>query len=107
VFKQRNYDMTIIAHVEPLDLDIFARDDYYFDYKSPAYRALFTELAGTVDQSKRLELYGKAQRMLAEDAVNAWLFVLPKNGVWNAKVKGLWDNAPIPVNDLTDVSWDE
>ena len=107
VFKQRNYDMTIIAHVEPLDLDIFARDDYYFDYKSPAYRALFTELAGTVDQSKRLELYGKAQRMLAEDAVNAWLFVLPKNGVWNAKVKGLWENAPIPVNDLTEVSWDE
>jgi len=107
VFKQRNYDMTIIAHVEPQDLDIFARDDYYFDYKSPAYRAIYTELAATTDMAKRLDLLGKAQRQLADDAVNAWLFVLPKNGVWNAKVKGLWDNVPIPVNDLTEVSWDD
>ncbi len=78
VFRQRNYDMTIIAHVEPLDLDIYARDDYYFDYKSPAYKALYTELAGTVDQPKRLELYGKAQRMLAEDAVNACCSSCPR-----------------------------
>jgi peptide/nickel transport system substrate-binding protein len=105
VFKGKNYDLTIISHVEPLDLDIYARDDYYFDYKSPAYKALYTELAATTDQAKRLELYGRAQRMLAEDAVNVFLFILPKAGVWNAKLEGLWENAPIPANDLTEVSW--
>ncbi len=44
VFKAKNYDLTVISHVEPLDLDIYARDDYYFDYKNPAYKALIAEL---------------------------------------------------------------
>ncbi|MCP8937683.1 ABC transporter substrate-binding protein [Alsobacter sp. SYSU M60028] len=107
VFKQKNYDLTIISHVEPLDLDIYARDDYYFDYKSQAYRALMAELSVTLDQAKRLELYGKAQTMLADDAVNVFLFLLPKSGVWNAKLKGLWENVPIPCNDLTEVAWED
>ncbi|GGH14179.1 ABC transporter substrate-binding protein [Alsobacter metallidurans] len=105
VFKGKNFDMTIISHVEPLDLDIYARDDYYFDYKSPAYRAIYAELAATVDQEKRLSLYRKAQERIAEDAVNVFLFMLPKTGVWNADLQGLWENAPIPANDLTEVSW--
>ncbi len=107
VFKAKNYDLTIISHVEPMDLDIYARDDYYFDYKSPAYKALYAELAATTDEAKRLELIGKAQKMLADDCVNVFLFLLPKSGIWNAKLKGLWDNAPIPVNDLTEVEWVE
>jgi peptide/nickel transport system substrate-binding protein len=107
VFKARNYDLTVISHVEPLDIDIYARDDYYFDYKDPAFKAVITELAGTLDPAKRVELYGKAQRMLADDAVNVFLFLLPKTGVWNAKLTGLWENAPIPVNDLTEVAWTE
>ena len=104
VFKARNYDLTVISHVEPLDLDIYARDDYYFDYKLPAYKALIPN-SSDVRSSKRPELYGKAQQMLADDAVNVFLFLLPKWVSWNAKLKGLWDNAPIPANDLTEVGW--
>lgn len=107
VFKAKTYDLTIISHVEPLDIDIYARDDYYFDYKNPAFKALVAELASTTDAAKRTELFGQAQRMLADDAVNVFLFLLPKTGVWNAKLEGLWENAPIPVNDLTEVRWTE
>jgi peptide/nickel transport system substrate-binding protein len=32
---------------------------------------------------------------------------LPKLGVWNAKLKGLWENSPIPSNDVTEVQWTE
>lgn len=107
VFKAKNYDLTIISHVEPMDLDIYARDDYYFDYHNAAYKAVITELAATSDEAKRLELIGKAQKILADDSVNVFLFLLPKSGVWNAKLKGLWENTPIPVNDLTEVEWTE
>jgi peptide/nickel transport system substrate-binding protein len=107
VFKGKNYDLTIISHVEPMDLDIYARDDYYFDYHSEAYKSVIAELAGTTDEAKRLELIGTAQKILADDCVNVFLFLLPKSGVWNAKLKGLWENAPIPVNDLTEVEWTE
>ena len=105
VFKGRNYDLTIISHVEPLDLDIYARDDYYFDYHSPAYKAVITELSATTDQKQRLELIEKAQKILSEDCVNVFLFLLPKSGVWNANLTGLWENVPIPVNDLTEIQW--
>ena len=47
------------------------------------------------------------QKILAEDVPALFLFQLPKLGVWNAKVQGLWENTPIPSNDVTEVSWTE
>ena len=44
---------------------------------------------------------GEAQKKLAEDCVNAFLFQLPNVTVADAKLKGLWKNAPIFVNDLS------
>ena len=105
VFRGKNYDMTIISHVEPMDLDIYARDDYYFNYNNPDYKALYTELAATSDPDKRKALIAKAQEKLADDSVNVFMFLLPKTGVWNTKLDGLWENAPLPVNDFTAVRW--
>lgn len=107
VFRGKNYDLTIIAHVEPMDLDIYARDDYYFNYNNADYKALYTELAATIDPDKRKALLAKAQEKLADDSVNVFMFLLPKTGVWNAKLDGLWENAPLPVNDFTGVRWRE
>ena len=63
------------------------------------------ELDVTADPAKRSELLKTAQTILAEDAVNGFLFELPKFGVWDAKVEGLWENSPIQANDLTKVKW--
>ncbi|MCG6858284.1 MAG: ABC transporter substrate-binding protein [Salaquimonas sp.] len=107
VFKQKDYDMTIISHVEPNDIGIYARDDYYFDYHNPKFNAVMAELDKTTDQAKRLELLGQAQRILADDAVNGFLFELPKVGVWDAKLQGMWPNWPIFANDLSEVYWED
>ncbi|HEY0522312.1 MAG TPA: ABC transporter substrate-binding protein [Stellaceae bacterium] len=107
VMKNTDYDMTIVAHAEPLDIGIYARDKYYFNYKNDKFKATMTEAERTVDDRKRAALYGDAQRMLAEDVPALYLFVLPKLGVWNAKLQGLWENAPIPSNDVTEVYWTE
>ena len=53
----------------------------------------------------RNKAFGDAQRMLATDAVNGFLFMLPKTGVWNAKIEGLWESSPVQANDLTEVRW--
>ena len=105
VFKRKEYDLTIIAHTEPLDIDIYARDDYYFNYKSQPFKDLIHTISRTADAAERNRLYGDAQRMLAEDCVNLFLFQLPKIGVWNAKLDGLWENSPLQANDVTGVSW--
>lgn len=105
VFTNKDFDLTIISHTEPNDIDIYGRDGYYFGYNNPEFKTVMAELDATVDPEKRNELYRKAQRIIAEDAVNAFLFQLPKVGVWDAKLVGMWENSPIQANDLTKVRW--
>jgi peptide/nickel transport system substrate-binding protein len=107
VFKGRDFDLTVISHTEPMDFDIYGRDDYYFQYAKPEFKALMEEFNRSTDEAKRTELMGQVQRKIAEDAVNVFLFQLPKLGVWDAKVQGLWENSPVQANDLTGVSWTE
>ncbi|WP_421873356.1 ABC transporter substrate-binding protein [Nitratireductor rhodophyticola] len=105
VFKNKDYDLTIVSHTEPNDINIYARDDYYFNYKNPAFKEVMNALEATADPKKRIELYQTAQKIIAQDAVNGFMFQLPKIGVWDAKLEGMWENSPIQANDLTDVSW--
>lgn len=106
VFKNgHQFDFTIVSHTEPLDIGIYARDDYYFGYASERFNAVMEELKGTTDEAARRDLYGKAQRIIADDAVNGFLFQLARTGVQRAGLEGLWLNAPVQANDVTGVRW--
>jgi len=107
VFKNHDFDLTIISHTEPMDIEIYARPDYYFGYDDPVMRALMRGLDYTVDDAERTEILRAAQERVATHFVNAFLFQLPKTGVANAKIKGLWANAPTQATDLTAVYWEE
>ncbi|RVB62597.1 ABC transporter substrate-binding protein, partial [Mesorhizobium sp. M7A.F.Ca.CA.004.06.1.1] len=107
VFTKKDYDLTIVSHTEPNDIDIYSRKDYYFNYDNPAFDKVIADLGVTSDEAKRKELLGQAQKILADDAVVGFLYELPKVGVWDAKLQGLWENAPIQANDLTKVKWSE
>jgi len=107
VFSNKDYDMTIVAHTEPLDIDIYQREGYYFQYEDEAFAALIEEAGRTTDQDARFELYAQAQRKLAEDVPALFLFQLPKLGVWDARLEGMWENTPIPSNVVRDVRWTE
>lgn len=105
VFRGHDFDLTIVSHTEPLDIDIYARDDYYFGYRNPEFQVLVQNLNATVDPDKRNALFRQAQRIIAEDAVNGFLFQLAKHGVWRADLVGLWENSPVQANDVTGVHW--
>ncbi len=107
VFKGKDFDLTIVSHTEPNDINIYARPDYYFQYDNPSFQALIAELEVTSDPAARRALNHVAQKIIAQDYVNGYLFQLAKTGVANAKVMGLWENAPTQANDLTGVSWAE
>jgi len=107
VLQAADYDMTIVAHAEPMDIGIYARDKYYFNYKNPTFNKTIADAEHTVDDAARAKIYGDAQRILAEDVPALYLYVLPRLGVWNAKLEGLWKNEPIPSNDITEVRWTE
>jgi len=105
VFKGHDFDLTIVSHTEPMDINIYARPDYYFGYGKPDFVALMETLTKTTDPAARSDLLKQAQEMIARDYVNAYLFQLAKTGVANAKIEGLWENSPTQANDLTAVHW--
>ena len=107
VFKGSDFDATIINHAEARDLDIYARDKYYFNYNSPEYKALYKAFTEAPTEAQQMDLVGQLQRKLSADEPNVFLYAFPKIGVWNKKVKGLWVNMPVPADDVTQAYWEE
>ncbi len=107
VFRGKDYGLTIVSHTEPFDIGIYARPDYYFQYDNPVFQKLMKDLNATTDPTRRAAMLGAAQTIIAKDYVNGYLFQLAALTVANAKIKGLWANAPTQATDLTAVWWDE
>ncbi|KKC35342.1 ABC transporter substrate-binding protein [Devosia epidermidihirudinis] len=107
VYTKKDFDLTIISHVEPFDIGNYANPDYYFGYDNPVFQAVIEKLNGTTDDAQRKELAIEAQTILAKDAVNGYLFELPQTGVWNSKLTGMWKNSPIEGLVLRDIRWTE
>ncbi|MBX9910179.1 MAG: ABC transporter substrate-binding protein [Beijerinckiaceae bacterium] len=105
VFRGKDFDLSVIAHTEPLDIGNYARDDYYFQYRNPEFKALIAKIDVTLPEAERNALYGEAQRILARDAVNGFLFVLPKITVTAAGLEGMWTDWPLPITPLAEVVW--
>ena len=105
VHKEANYDLTIVSHVEPMDIGIYADPGYYFRYDSAEFRALLDAANRSVDLADQYRNWELAQRKLAEDAVNVFLFQLPRVGAARVELEGLWNNAPMFLNDMAAVRW--
>ena len=105
VFRNYDFDLTIVAHTEPDDMEIYARDEYYFGYESPSFRLLMDKLKTTPSAKERRKLRRKAQRHLNDELPAIFLFQLPKNMVRVKALTGLWKNSPIQANDVTDAQF--
>jgi peptide/nickel transport system substrate-binding protein len=107
VFKNKDYDLTIVSHTEPMDIGIYARPDYYFNYDDPVMRALWAGVDATADPGEQAAILQAMQERVAARYVNVFLFQLAKTGVADARIRGLWVNSPTQANDMTGVSWAE
>ena len=100
-----NFDLTVINHVEPLDFMNYANPQYYWGYDSKAFRDLATKYSATTGAKDRTKLFGDMQRMIANDAVNVFLFNPTNTAVYKKGLKGLWASSPVFANDMASVSW--
>ncbi len=107
MFRGKDFGLTIVSHTEPFDIGIYARPEYYFQYDNPDFQALNAALMQETDPAARSDLMVKMQRMISEDYVNGYLFQLATPTVANAKLRGLWKDAPTQATDLTGVYWEE
>jgi len=105
VFRGKDYGLTIVSHTEPFDIGIYARPEYYFQYDSKEFQKVIEDLTAETNPVQRTSLMKKAQKMIADDYVNGYLFQRAQLSVINAKVNGIWENSPTQATDLTSVYW--
>jgi peptide/nickel transport system substrate-binding protein len=107
VFRGYDFGLTIVSHTEPMDIGIYARPEYYFQYDSEDFQQLMVDLNAATDPDARSTILKAAQQMISDDYVNGYLFQLASATVANANIVGLWHNAPTQATDLTAVYWND
>jgi peptide/nickel transport system substrate-binding protein len=96
VFTNANYDMSIIAHVEPRDMGaVFGDPNYYTRYDNAQFRDLLQQ-ADIGTEEEQVQHMKEAARLLSEDAAGEFLFLLPNLMVADADITGL------PENDISE-----
>ncbi len=103
IFKQKDYDLTMIAHVEAWDIGIYAKPDYYFQYDSQEFRDAYARALKAPNEAEKASWFGRCQEIIAEDAVNGYLFSAPSLPVMKADVMNWWENYPTIALDCTEV----
>ncbi len=103
VYKSADYDMTIIGHSEPRDLNVYANPDYYYHYDNPAIAQLLEEAETAATQEEATAKYQEIARTIANDAVNVWVFSSPYLVAVKRDVYGFWTDQPTPAIDLVQV----
>ena len=105
VYRNADYDMTIIGHAESWDAGNYANPGYYFRYSSPKFQEVYRESEITLDDGKRRQLYAQLQKIMVDEAPVVWLFVYPRLVATKKGVQGIWKDLPTPSMDLSEVYW--
>ena len=105
VFREADYDLTIIGHAEAWDIKNYANPKYYFRYDSAKFQDLFAKSEATVDERARRDVYAQMQKLMVDDAPVVWLFMHPRLAVTKKGVQGLWKDLPASAGDLSEVAW--
>ncbi len=105
VYKNKQYDLSIVSHVEPMDIGIYANPNYYFQYDSKEFQDIMAKADAATNQEEQYKYLQLAQRKLSEDAVNGYLFELAKLGIARKGLTGMWNNWPAFINKVSDLSW--
>jgi peptide/nickel transport system substrate-binding protein len=103
VFKNADYDLTVIGHSEPFDINIYANPKYYFRYDSPKFQETLKKAEEEADPKALKELYIVCQKIITEDAVNGFLFVLPSLPTMKKEVMNWWKDYPMTAVDVTEI----
>jgi peptide/nickel transport system substrate-binding protein len=106
VFANYDFDMSIVSHVEPLDLAQYANAEYYWGNDSPQVADLIAAADAEPDDAKRNAIYQQVLDEITAVAADNWLFVLPALAVTKAGVSGYKIDLPGSL-DITEIALNE
>ena len=103
VFNNYDFDLSIVSHVEPLDLAQYGNPDYYWGNDSPDVAPLLEQADAEPDPELRADLYGQVLDEITAQAADQWLFVLPQLSVLRTGTTGYKADLPGPL-DVTQLA---
>ncbi|WP_420367931.1 ABC transporter substrate-binding protein [Curtobacterium sp. L1-20] len=71
---QRDFDMSVVDHVEARDFGNWANPDYYFGYDNPEVQSLYADSVATTSEAEKVKDLQQAARIVSEDAAGEWLY---------------------------------
>jgi len=71
---RKDYDWTIIWHVEEPDIGNYANPKYYWHYSSQQVADWLKQAGRAAGRSQARSLYKNVQQQLADDAANLWVY---------------------------------
>jgi peptide/nickel transport system substrate-binding protein len=90
VFTNRDFNMTIVDHVEARDVGNYATPGYYWNYaKTSQVATLLNAGNAAATQAAQAVKYAQVLQMITADAVNVWLYNPDAISVVKAGIKGL------------------
>nr|WP_233195576.1 ABC transporter substrate-binding protein [Corynebacterium sp. 13CS0277] len=100
VYKEHNYDMSIIAHVEARDIpNMFGNPDYYLGYDSETTR----QYLDAATRDNQVDNMKKAVDTIMEDAAADTLFNLPNIVVHDKDIEGVDATSVAPGMKLAEI----
>ena len=105
VFKQKDFQLSMIGHAEAWDIGIYANPNYYFQYDSQEFRDAYAKALKAPNEAEKAKWFGRCQEIVAEDAVNGFLFLSPALSAMKAELMDWWENYPTIAMDSSEVWW--
>jgi peptide/nickel transport system substrate-binding protein len=107
IFKQKEFELTMIGHAEAWDIGIYANPNYYFQYDSPEFREAYNNALKSTTEADKAKWFGRCQEIIAEDAVNGYLFASPSLSAMKVELMNWWKDYPTIAMDCTEVWWNK
>ncbi|MBF4586294.1 ABC transporter substrate-binding protein [Curtobacterium sp. VKM Ac-2887] len=71
---ERDFDLSMVDHVEARDFGNWANPDYYFGYDNAEVQSLYAESIAATDEDAKVDALRKAAKIVSEDAAGEWLY---------------------------------
>jgi peptide/nickel transport system substrate-binding protein len=107
IFKQKEFELSMIGHAEAWDIGIYANPNYYFQYDSQEFRDAYAKALKAPTEEEKAKWFGRCQEIVAEDAVNGFLFLAPALSAMKAELMNWWKDYPTIALDCTQVWWNK
>ena len=105
IFKQKEFELSMIGHAEAWDIGIYANSNYYFQYDSQEFRDAYARALKAAGEEEKAKWFGRCQEIVAEDAVNGFLFLAPALSAMKTELMNWWKDYPTIALDCTEVYW--